>query len=146
MYIVGGIAVAALVVWSIYAAMQKNSSQPATQQQSSNNPKPKTTNSTAPTAPAAKSAVKKLAYGDAVKEYKNRFQFASCHGSPGTMVIKKGGIVMLDNRDASSHSIKLGSQTFKIVGYDYALYYSPTIGKINITCDGGGAAVLNVEK
>ena len=76
-----------------------------------------------------------------------------CHGNPGTISVKRNTAVMLDNRDKVAHTIKANGQTFRIAGYDYALIYPATVTKDNIdltlsnvTCDGGGAAFLNVEK
>ena len=53
---------------------------------------------------------------------------------------------MLDNRDSVAHTIVADKQTFKIAGFDYALLKTFTISNTNITCDGGGAALLNVQK
>ncbi len=96
---------------------------------------------------------KKLSYGDAINTYKNRFQFSQCHGNPGIISIKKGQPVMLDNRDKVAHTIKANGQTIRVAAYDYALLYpaNVTVGNVsadasNVTCDGGGAATLNVEK
>lgn len=87
----------------------------------------------------------KIDYGAAVNKYPYRIQFSQCHGTPGTLNVKKGTIVMLDNRDAVAHTIKADKQTFKIAGYDYALMRTSSVSNTNITCDGGGAAVLNVQ-
>src|SRR4051812_10029428 len=116
--------------------------------QTENEPSVATTTKTPSTAP-----VKKLSYEQAITTYKNRFQFSQCHGTPGLITVKKGQPVMLDNRDATSHTIKANGQTFKIGGYGYVIVYPQQITKdnvnltlANITCDGGGSATLNVEK
>ena len=104
------------------------------------------------TTQSPQATAKKLNYGEAVNTYKYRFQFSQCHGTPGTISVKKGAPVMLDNRDAVAHTIKANGQSFKIAGYNYALIY-PTqatqnnidLSLSNVTCDGGGAATLNVE-
>lgn len=105
------------------------------------------------TTPTPTPPAKKLSYGEAIKAYKYRFQFVNCHGNPGMISVKKGDPVMLDNRDAVAHTIKANGQSFRIAAYDYALVYPSIVTKDNVdltlsnlTCDGGGAATLNVEK
>lgn len=88
----------------------------------------------------------KLSYGDAIKKYKYRIQFSQCHGNPGTIALKVNAPLMLDNRDDKTHTIKVASQTYTIKKYDYALAYISKAGVYNLTCDGGGAASVNIEK
>ena len=95
----------------------------------------------------------KLSYGEAIKFFKNRFQFVNCHGTPGVISVKRGVPVMLDNRDKKAHTIKANSQSFRIAALDYTVVYPALATKdnvdmslSNVTCDGGGAASLNVEK
>jgi hypothetical protein len=90
--------------------------------------------------------MKKLSYGDAIKAYPNRIQFVNCGGNPGTVSVKRNTPVMLDNRDKTKHTIKGGGQSFTIAGYDYAVMYPKTEGTFQLTCDGGGSSILNVEK
>jgi hypothetical protein len=148
-YIVAGIIAIGLITWGAYTNTRKNAKveqQDAQQNANAATSTPPAAISTSAPPTTAKPAIKKLSYGDAIQAYPFRFQFSQCHGNPGSMTVKKGTKVMLDNRDSTAHSIKIGSQTFKIAGYDYAVYYSPTIGLLNITCDGGGSATINVEK
>jgi len=148
-YIVGGIIVVLLVAWAIYASRNNSTNQNADQQNNE-----QSNNSTATTVPTATTQTPgKLSYTDAVKKYTNRFQFFKCSGTPGLISVKKGTPVMLDNRDATAHTIKANGQTVRIAGYDYAVIYptlttkdSTDLTLSNITCDGGGAATLNVEK
>ncbi|HYV33891.1 MAG TPA: hypothetical protein VE973_03530 [Candidatus Limnocylindria bacterium] len=112
---------------------------------STGNPAPETSSSTPPAT--------KLSYSAAVNTYKYRFQFSQCHGTPGTISVKAGQPVMLDNRDATAHTIKANGQSFRIAAHDYAVIYPYSITKgnvdltlSNVSCDGGGAATLNVEK
>jgi len=95
----------------------------------------------------------KLSYADAIVKYKNRFQFSQCHGTPGYISVRAGTAVMLDNRDKTAHTIKANGQSVRIAALDYAVIYptritadSTSAETSNITCDGGGAATLNVEK
>ena len=125
---------------------QDNSQQPG-QQQTTPNPAPQASLTKAET------AGKKLPYAEAVNTYKNRFQFSQCHGNPGMLSVKIGVPVMLDNRDNATHAIKANGQSIKIAPYDYAILYPAkvTVGEVgtgssNVTCDGGGSVVLNVEK
>lgn len=90
-------------------------------------------------------------YLDAIKIYKNvgyYFQFVSCHGAPGTLTLKAGKKFMLDNRDGVAHKIAVqGGQSFNIKAYDFAIATAPSaIGTHYITCDGGGAANILVQK
>lgn len=90
-------------------------------------------------------------YLDAIKIYKNvgyYFQFVDCHGAPGTLTLKAGKKFMLDNRDGAARKIAIqGGQTFQIKAYDFAIATAPSaIGTHYITCDGGGAASILVQK
>ncbi len=104
---------------------------------------------TVKTTPTPLSATQK--YLDAIRIYKNPgyyFQFVDCHGSPGTLTMKKGKKFMLDNRDAKSRKIAIsGGQSFKISAYNFAIATAPTkAGTHYITCDGGGAATILVQQ
>lgn len=90
-------------------------------------------------------------YLDAIRTYKNvgyYFQFVDCHGSPGTLTLKAGKKFMLDNRDGKSRKIAVqGGQSFTIGAYNFAIATAPSkIGTHFITCDGGGAAKIEVQK
>jgi hypothetical protein len=105
-----------------------------------------------PVIPAAKTQAKTLAvdvplnYGDAVNEYGDaRFQFVGCHGTPGSLVAKKGTVIMLDNRDNEAHVIAMGKATYNLKALDYALAIASETGDLQITCDGGGAATISVQ-
>ena len=121
-------------------------------QNSQQAPTPQATPPTAsPTTPTTTSKpLAKLDYGEAVKKYPFRFQFVNCGANPGTLNVKKGTAVMLDNRDNQTHTIKANGQTVRIAKYDYAVIYPQTVtsngGDATVTCDGGGSGVLNVEK
>ena len=85
-------------------------------------------------------------YGDAVNEYGgSRFQFVACSGTPGRTVVKKGAVVMLDNRDEKARAIAVGSSAYKVPAQDYVLAIANEVGDLQITCDGGGAATLSVQ-
>jgi hypothetical protein len=110
--------------------------QQSNQDQSNSTPAPEPT--PAPTG--------KLTYDQAVAKYKYRYQFVSCHANPGSMVVAKNDPVMFDNRDNRAHLIKIGSiNSFNIGALDYTIYYPSIKGTYNITCDGGGSAILKVE-
>lgn len=152
--IIAIIVVLVLLAWGIYAKTHKNqpvqtTSQPVTgQQQSLNNATTATSTATSTPANTAKTPApaKKLSYGDAIKAYPERFQFAQCQGTPATISVKKGTPVMLDNRDAVSHNFKVAAQTFKIAGYNYSVFYTSVVGSFYVTCDGRRSVTLNVEK
>lgn len=74
-----------------------------------------------------------------------RFQFVECHGNPGRLVMKQGKKFMLDNRDDSQHSFGISAKTYDIEAYDFAIATAIDLGTYFITCDGGGAAEMNVQ-
>jgi len=84
-------------------------------------------------------------YEKALDTYANRFQFDKCMGIPGQMSVKRGTKVMLDNRNPEPHTYVVGSQTFTVAAYSYAIVTATDLGTYIITCDGGGSAQLNVE-
>jgi plastocyanin len=145
---IGIVVVVALIVWWAIAAHHKNSAPSGTavsgQAQTAMSPTPTSTPTATPTAatnPAAAST-----YGAAVAAHPYRIQFSTCHGTPGTLQVAKGDVVMLDNRDAAAHTIVADSQTFKVPGYGWALLHTSAVESSSVTCDGGGAATLNVQK
>jgi hypothetical protein len=101
----------------------------------------------APTGGKATTGGSPSGYSETLTEYTGnfRFQFTNCTASPGTMAIKKGETVMLDNRDANPHTIKVGARSFKLGPYGYAVMTTSELGILQITCDGGGAATINVQ-
>jgi hypothetical protein len=98
------------------------------------------------TKPAASASTN---YEKALNEYRAKgayFQFVNCAGNPGTLTLKRGTVFMLDNRDSKAHTIKVGKLSYKLAGYGYKLVNPQTLGLNQITCDGGGAAVVNVQR
>ncbi len=88
-------------------------------------------------------------YEKALNDYRSRgayFQFVNCAGNPGSLTLKRGTVFMLDNRDSKAHKIKVGSVTYNVAGYGYKLVNPQTLGLNHITCDGGGAAAVNVQR
>lgn len=73
-----------------------------------------------------------------------RFQISDCHGNPGKMNIKQGTKFMVDNRDKDAHTFKLASVSREVPGYDYEIFTAPKYGNYFLTCDGKGAAELQV--
>jgi hypothetical protein len=99
-------------------------------------------------APTTTTAPKALTYQQALTAYAGyRIQFVSCHGSPGTLNLTVGKKFMLDNRDAKSHLIDVGKVGYRLGADGFAIATAPwTAGTYGITCDGGGAAQLTVQK
>jgi plastocyanin len=64
----------------------------------------------------------------------------------GSLVVKQGTKVMFDNRDAAAHTIAMKGVSVKVGALNFAVVTASTLGTYNITCDGGGAASINVEK
>lgn len=87
-------------------------------------------------------------YTDALKIYSAsgyRMQFVNCQATPGQLTIKKGQKFMIDNRDSKPHKFKVGSTSYSVKGYGFVIATSKILGVNYITCDGGGAAKINVE-
>ncbi|MDO8626392.1 MAG: hypothetical protein Q7K39_02965 [Candidatus Magasanikbacteria bacterium] len=72
-------------------------------------------------------------------------QFTACHGLPGTLSVKKGAKVMLDNRDAVGHTLGFEGRLYGLGSYRSVLVTPLKVGTQYITCDGGGSAQLNVQ-
>lgn len=102
------------------------------------------------TAPAPKPAVSKPApqsYTDAIEKYKSSgyyIQFYPCQATPGSLIVKQGSKIMLDNRDSKAHSIGIKNDKYLIASYGYAIATLNVIGTNYVTCDGGGSATINV--
>lgn len=85
-------------------------------------------------------------YGDAVNTYgMTRFQFSECNGTPGSIIVTRGSVVMLDNRNDDARTIAIGSKSYDIDAYGFVLYTADETGDLSVTCDGGGAGILHVK-
>lgn len=87
-------------------------------------------------------------YGTALGVYGKsgyRFQFVNCSGNPGYLTMKLGVKFMIDNRDNESHQITIGTKTYKLEAYDFAIVSIKKVGDFIITCDGGGAAHVLIQ-
>lgn len=71
-------------------------------------------------------------------------QFFPCQATPGSMILKKGSKIMLDNRDAKSHLIGIRSVRYNIGAYNFAITSLDSLGTNYVTCDGGGVAQITV--
>ncbi|MBI2444473.1 MAG: hypothetical protein HYV42_04515 [Candidatus Magasanikbacteria bacterium] len=110
--------------------------------------RPATRAAAAPAAKPATAPTRNLSYTDAVKTYRTSgayFQLVNCRGTPGTINLKKGVPFMIDNRDAKAHRVEVGGQAYQLKAYGFAIVTSQTIGINYITCDGSGAAGVNVQ-
>jgi hypothetical protein len=146
-YIAAGVVVLAIIAWGIYA-YNHNGAQTGTEQalqQANSNNAAAVATSTPTSTPA--SIAGKLSYGAAIQKYTERFQFRNgCQGTPATIAVKKGSPVMLDNRNATAYSFKADTQSFRIAGYDYAVFYPEVVGNLVVTCNGKASVTLNVQK
>lgn len=84
-------------------------------------------------------------YQKALGTYQYRLQFLDCQANPSRLTLKAGLPIMLDNRDSEKHTLKMGKQSFSVLGYDYVIAKAPTPGTYTIICDGGGAAEIQVQ-
>ncbi|MEK7624719.1 MAG: hypothetical protein AAB467_00025 [Patescibacteria group bacterium] len=71
-------------------------------------------------------------------------QFFQCQASPGSMVLKKGSKIMLDNRDSVTHLIGIRSVRYNIGSFNFAIATLDSLGTNYVTCDGGGSAQITV--
>jgi cytoskeletal protein RodZ len=142
------IAVAVLAVSSYFYFQNQEAKKVEEQKQaetSSNTQSQQSTENSTTTEDQTTPPATKLSYAEAMKKYPNRIQFKNCSGIPGKISIKRGVLIMLDNRDPKAHTIVIKSQSVRIPAYDYALVPATVLGTYNITCDGGGAAEINVK-
>ena len=112
--------------------------------------KPQTASQPAPKPVVKLPAISKAApqsYIEAADKYKKSgyyIQFFPCQATPGSLIVKQGSKVMLDNRDSKAHSIGIKTDKYLIASYNYAIATLNHIGTNNVTCDGGGSAVITV--
>lgn len=155
--VLGGL-VLVLVIYLVMKSWTANVSQPGNQQ-----PAP-TGTSTPETASAATSStttgpttIKKPsvqtgqtasdAYLSALNVYQKSgyyMQFFPCQASPGSLILKQGSKVMLDNRDVKAHVIGIRSVRYNIGSYNFAIATLNSLGTNYVTCDGGGSAQITV--
>ena len=146
-WIVGGIivVVAAIIIYAVYS--NNNSGQMSQNDQSTTTNTNTTASSTPTTTPVTTVGGTKLSYGDAIKAYPERFQFSKiCQGTPATIAVRVNTPVMLDNRNTTAITLKADTQTFKLAGYGYDVFYPKVLGNIVVTCNGKNSVTLNVEK
>ena len=86
------------------------------------------------------------AYQKAIESNQYRIQFSNCQGNPGKLTLKQSVKVMLDNRDATTHTFGFGGAKYTVKGYSFVIVNAPKAGTHYITCDGGGAAQMITQK
>jgi hypothetical protein len=52
---------------------------------------------------------------------------------------------MIDNRDAVSRTIAIGSAKYPLAAYGYRIVSTSQTGEVLITCNGGGSGRLTVN-
>lgn len=109
-----------------------------------------TTTSAAPTPVKGKTTItapaKTLTYAAALDKYRGAvMQFVGCRVLNGTFTLKKGVSFMLDNRDATAHTIKIQGKSYRLGGYSFAIATPLTVGNSFVTCDGGGSGEVRVQ-
>lgn len=154
MAIIGGVVLLIIIAAVLINQNKKDSAttprqSTQTQTEEFNTPDESGVSTTTPSStPATTGSAANLSYNQALKIYGAngyRIQFSECHGLPGYLSIRQGVKFMLDNRDNKAHTIKVKSRSFKLPAYGFAVITATETGTYNITCDGGGAAELNVE-
>ena len=90
-----------------------------------------------------------LPYAEALAKYGQngyRFQFAdNCQIKPSSLVVKKGVRYMLDNRDDVAHRISVGSASYSLKAYGYAVPTASVAGAYNVYCDGRTVGKIHIE-
>ncbi len=74
-----------------------------------------------------------------------RIQFFECRSNPGKLVVKSGVAFMLDNREGNAHVFKVAGQTYNIPAWGYTITSIRAVGDHDLTCDGGGSALITVQ-
>ncbi len=106
---------------------------------------------TEPTPKATPPPAPRLTYDQALATYGSggnnyRFQIsANCQATPAALTLKKGQKFMLDNRDGDAHTIKIGSQTFRLNKYAFAVVTARQNGDLSIKCDNVDRAKILVQ-
>jgi len=105
---------------------------------------PKTPVKPAPSTPST-------SYAKAMQTYKYRIQFSQCHGlssimNNGSLTVKQNTKFMIDNRDKVARTIVFASNVYKVGAENFVIASIAKPGVYNVTCDGGGAATITVEK
>jgi hypothetical protein len=88
-------------------------------------------------------------YADALKAYSAsgyRLQIVNCASTPNSLTLKKGIKFMIDNRDSTTHKIKVDTTTYTVKGYGYVVATAGKIGSTNLYCDGRNVAKIVIEK
>lgn len=74
------------------------------------------------------------------------FQFDDCHGTPGQQIMKVGSRILLDNRDPETITIAFAGRSYRIGAYKSITVTALKVGTHQVTCDGGGAAIIIIEE
>ena len=158
-YIWLGVGILALLLVVYFVTRSAKTNQTANQQTSnSNTPSTSTQNQpptttrattkpvvTKPPVPTGQTASQ--SYLQALSIYQKSgyyIQFFPCQASPGSLIVKKGSKIMLDNRDSKTHLIGIRSVRYNIGSYNFAIATVDSLGTNYVTCDGGGSAQITV--
>ena len=92
-------------------------------------------------------------YAEARSVYDYRFQFdKNCRATTGlpsfgTINVKQGASIMLENHGDKTHTLALGNDARSVKAGDFVVLLAPKVTKptgLYVTCDGGGAGNLFV--
>lgn len=159
-YLVAATIALAIIIlgYSAWKSNHTNVTERVTEDDSPSTTTTQNTNTTSlPVSPTAKNGSTSptsggLKYDDALAAYAGKlFQFSSCVTgpppviSPGSLSLKQGSKYMIDNRDKTAHTIRVGTTAYSLGAQSFRIVQAPTKGTYNITCDGGGAAQLQVQ-
>src|SRR5579872_163171 len=143
-YIAAGIIVLILVAWAIYAYNHQNTGSQTSSTQNQENTASTQSATSTPTSTPVTIPSNKLSYGAAIKAYYERFLFSNvCQGTPASISVRKGSPVMLDNRNATAITVKADTETFRLAGFNYDVFYPEVLGNLTVTCNGKNSVTLN---
>jgi hypothetical protein len=145
-YIIAGVVGLILIVWGLYAFNHQSNTVTNTNNQQAAQDTAISGDATSTPTSTPVSTTGKLSYSDAMKAYPERFQFNLCQGTPASIAVRINTPVMLDNRNPVAYTIKADTQTFRIAGYDYDVFYPKVLGNLVVDCNGKPSVTLNVEK
>ncbi|OGM97964.1 MAG: hypothetical protein A2735_00815 [Candidatus Yanofskybacteria bacterium RIFCSPHIGHO2_01_FULL_41_21] len=100
---------------------------------------------------ASPTVTSSLSYTQLVAQYgSNRIQFdQDCHGTPGSMVLKSGTSILLDNRSNKTQVISLNGASYTLVPYGYRVVTvssSPLPKDVGVSCNGVvNAGMINLQ-
>ncbi len=129
LWIILGILVVAIIVVFAVKGMRKDvpADGNSNQNQTETTAGPESTQDTSGYAATTGGTAVTIAYQDALVKYADRrIQFNDmCQATPNKVTYKDNSGIMLDNRSATTRSIKIGANTYSVKGYGFRIVTLP---------------------